>query len=199
MFPRDHHRIFKNPILELFTYMPWFMPAVIFGTLGIFMTKHQMLTYGTSWGMGALQVCVGFLVWTFLEYALHRFIFHMKPTNFIKRAIEYYAHGVHHKYPSEKYRLVAPLGLSLPIGFLFFGAVFLSVPESFAYIFMTGIIFGYLNYEWTHFSTHHRPARTRFGKYLKKYHMLHHHKYPGQMFGVSSPFWDKVFGTYQKI
>jgi dihydroceramide fatty acyl 2-hydroxylase len=32
--------------------------------------------------------------------------------------------------------------------------------------------------------------------FLKVYHLQHHYGAEGKRFGVSSPLWDKVFGTF---
>ncbi|MCM2322727.1 MAG: sterol desaturase family protein, partial [Oligoflexia bacterium] len=49
--------------------------------------------------------------------------------------------------------------------------------------------------DYTHFAVHHFTPRTRYGKMLKQHHMLHHYVDPEARWGVSSPFWDYVFGT----
>jgi sterol desaturase/sphingolipid hydroxylase (fatty acid hydroxylase superfamily) len=54
---------------------------------------------------------------------------------------------------------------------------------------------GYLVYDMTHYATHHLPMRSRYAKFLKRYHMAHHYKSPDALYGVSSPVWDRVFGT----
>ena len=51
-------------------------------------------------------------------------------------------------------------------------------------------------YDMTHYATHHFPMRWGFLKDVKRHHMVHHYKTPDQLFGVSSPLWDHVFGTY---
>ena len=43
-----------------------------------------------------------------------------------------------------------------------------------------------------------RP-RTRLGKFLKAYHLAHHHKHWTAMFGVSNPLWDVVFRTGRPV
>jgi 4-hydroxysphinganine ceramide fatty acyl 2-hydroxylase len=53
---------------------------------------------------------------------------------------------------------------------------------------------GYIMYDVTHYSLHHirLPA---WLKELKTYHLDHHYKNYELGFGVTSKFWDKVFGT----
>jgi 4-hydroxysphinganine ceramide fatty acyl 2-hydroxylase len=57
-----------------------------------------------------------------------------------------------------------------------------------------GGIFGYICYDLTHYFLHHRnlPA---YWKGLKKYHLAHHFADYQVGFGVTSRFWDRVFGT----
>jgi sterol desaturase/sphingolipid hydroxylase (fatty acid hydroxylase superfamily) len=59
-----------------------------------------------------------------------------------------------------------------------------------------GLLVGYLIYDTTHFVLHHKSMPTAFGKQLKKSHMRHHFLDPDEDYGVSSPLWDMVFGTF---
>jgi sterol desaturase/sphingolipid hydroxylase (fatty acid hydroxylase superfamily) len=54
---------------------------------------------------------------------------------------------------------------------------------------------GYITYDWVHYYTHHFRPKTRFGRYLRRYHMEHHYRDSDSHFGISSPLWDWVFGT----
>ena len=100
-----------------------------------------------------------------------------------------------------KTRLVMPPVVSIPLAALFYGlfylifAVILKVPHWVAPLF-SGFIIGYLIYDLTHYATHHFPMRRGYFKYIKRYHMQHHYKTPDARFGVSSPVWDWVFGTF---
>ena len=38
--------------------------------------------------------------------------------------------------------------------------------------------------------------RSKLLHFLKVYHLQHHYGAKGVRFGVSSPLWDRVFGTY---
>lgn len=74
-----------------------------------------------------------------------------------------------------------------------------------------GGIFGYICYDLTHYFLHHRTYVPRSGPYmntanicfrlpsyyreLKKYHLQHHFADYENGFGVTSRFWDRVFGT----
>jgi sterol desaturase/sphingolipid hydroxylase (fatty acid hydroxylase superfamily) len=45
---------------------------------------------------------------------------------------------------------------------------------------------------------HARTPKTRFTRWLRREHFLHHFKQPGTRFGVSCPWLDYVFGTRGK-
>ncbi len=62
-----------------------------------------------------------------------------------------------------------------------------------------GTALGYIAYDEIHYLLHNRNPRTAIGRYLRRYHLLHHHAPELARFGVSSPFWDLVFGTYGKV
>ena len=58
-----------------------------------------------------------------------------------------------------------------------------------------GFIAGYLIYDMTHYYVHHRRPTTRLGRILRESHMRHHFQDDTTGFGVSAPYWDRVFGT----
>src|SRR6185436_9287946 len=47
----------------------------------------------------------------------------------------------------------------------------------------------------THYHVHHHTPRTRAGRRLRELHMRHHFQDDTRGFGVSAPWWDRVFGT----
>ena len=59
--------------------------------------------------------CFGALIWSVLEYLLHRFYFHgedywMKwlPKSKYIYTFHFFSHGIHHAFPMDRYRLVFP-------------------------------------------------------------------------------------------
>ncbi len=60
----------------------------------------------------------------------------------------------------------------------------------------TGLKAGYVAYDWTHYYTHHAKPKTALGKFLRRYHMRHHFENENRFYGISSPLWDLVFGTF---
>lgn len=52
----------------------------------------------------------GILVWSLLEYTLHRYVFHMDTRNVggFAKIFHFILHGLHHKVPTDPNRLVFP-------------------------------------------------------------------------------------------
>jgi sterol desaturase/sphingolipid hydroxylase (fatty acid hydroxylase superfamily) len=60
-----------------------------------------------------------------------------------------------------------------------------------------GVMIGYWWYGYVHHVIHHhtrKPSSAYFSE-LRAWHMRHHHSPKRGNFGVTSPFWDYVFGT----
>jgi sterol desaturase/sphingolipid hydroxylase (fatty acid hydroxylase superfamily) len=67
------------------------------------------------------------------------------------------------------------------------------------YAFFPGFVSGYLAYGMIHYSMHaFRPPKNRL-RFLWEYHNRHHYIDDEKGFGVSSPFWDIIFGTYPEM
>ena len=62
----------------------------------------------------------------------------------------------------------------------------------------SGFIVGYLGYDYVHYYTHFARPTSWIGKGLRKRHLQHHFAFGDRWYGVSSPIWDYVFGTYVK-
>jgi sterol desaturase/sphingolipid hydroxylase (fatty acid hydroxylase superfamily) len=148
-------------------------------------------------GMLVLTVS-GFLSWQLLEYVLHRFVFHLDARSEPLRRLVYHAHLAHHENPKAVDNFFASLWLSVPIASLYFLFAWLLLGkwETTVYLW-SGLVAGYLVYEYVHYQAHHGRPRAALFRYLKKYHLLHHHRTPDLRFGVTSPAIDYLFGTYR--
>ena len=155
---------------------------------------------GFSWRQNLLLIGFGVLSWELIEYSLHRFVFHYSARSMFGKRLLYAAHISHHDYPRASNHLVASLLLSLPIATVYFLLAWVVTGSLHAasYLF-AGLSAGYFCYEWLHFQAHHRRPRLRLFKYLRKYHLLHHHDTPGLRFGVTSPVFDILFGTFRPV
>ena len=194
-------RLFKSDFLEFFTHISPVAVTIIWLPVALyFMVSAILRRPAGAWLHIPAGFVIGLFVWTLAEYLLHRFVFHFQARAPWQERIIFLFHGIHHAQPNCKTRLVMPPVVSIPLSFIFYGALVLilgmalQAPHWIAPMF-SGLIAGYLAYDLTHYATHHVPLKGRYGKYLKKYHMLHHFKTPNARYGVSSPLWDFVFRT----
>jgi dihydroceramide fatty acyl 2-hydroxylase len=148
---------------------------------------------------GILVLCfIGVLTWSLIEYGLHRLVFHFEARSEKGRDRIYAMHLSHHAHPKNTDDLFASLRLSLPLAVSYCALTWLLTGtwQSMVYLFI-GLTAGYFCYEFLHYQAHHRSSRRRLFRYLKKYHLLHHHQSSALHFGVTSPLFDYVFGTFQ--
>lgn len=197
-------RLFKSDFLESLTHIHPGVVLLIYVPVVLYFLYQGSIGLGARFGATAVigTLVLGFVTWTLAEYVMHRFVFHYEPTHPILKWIWYLIHGVHHEQPQCKTRLVMPPVLSIPLSFLFFGlfhftGVVLHAPLGVAPAF-AGFLIGYLAYDMLHYAEHHLSMRWGILKFLKRNHLLHHFKTPEDRFGVSSPFWDLIFGTLPK-
>jgi dihydroceramide fatty acyl 2-hydroxylase len=152
----------------------------------------------TAWQViGA--VVGGLFAWTLVEYVLHRYIFHLTGEHPWLKTLHFFVHGVHHEDANDPTRLVMPPAASLIIAGILYPIFRLALGDVWVNPFFVGIIIGYLIYEFTHFSVHFFKPKTKYGRYLKAYHMGHHFIDSESYWGVSTPLWDFVFGTAGKV
>ncbi|MFM1913225.1 MAG: hypothetical protein RIR51_1063 [Bacteroidota bacterium] len=186
-------RLFKSNYLEFFTkthpLIIWgiYLPLIIFS----FFYCHSI---GYSWLTTCLVFISGLFFWSFAEYMLHRFAFHIIPDSELGKRISYIIHGNHHHYPKDRQRLFMPPLPSILLPSMIFGIIYLFLRE-WSFAFFPGFLFGYLLYGTMHYAIHSFNPPFPWLKPLWKNHYLHHYKDENKGFGVSSTFWDKIFGT----
>ncbi|MFL5826196.1 MAG: sterol desaturase family protein [Thermoleophilaceae bacterium] len=139
---------------------------------------------------------LGYLIWSLSEYWIHRIIFHFEPQDGIGARLHWIIHGVHHDHPNDPLRLVMPPSVSVPLSTGFFFAFWGVFGLPIAWAVAAGFFLGYLAYDMTHYHLHHHTSRTRMGRYLRELHMRHHFQDHTRGYGISAPYWDKVFGTW---
>ncbi len=187
-------RMFETPLIERFSRVHWTTPFLFWLPILAFVSYHSF-TVGVTVAPFAGLVLSGVLVWTFAEYCLHRWVFHYIGPRPWQRRMNFILHGVHHDFPQDAGRLVMPLGASIPLAAFFYLLFRLAAGPVYAHPFFVGFGLGYLAYDGTHFAVHHFRMSTRIGRWLKRYHMIHHHTGVDARYGVSSPLWDYVFRT----
>jgi sterol desaturase/sphingolipid hydroxylase (fatty acid hydroxylase superfamily) len=188
-------RIFRSPFLELQSHLNWWVIPIVWIPIIVALFVAARAGAGLPADTAWVWAVIGLGLWTLAEYALHRFVFHYRPKSGLGRALHFLGHGVHHLDPWDPTRLVMPIVPGLVIASVLFLLHWLVLPLGPSLASMAGLLVGYVVYDLTHYYTHHARPRTRWGKYLKAWHLAHHHKYPRRLYGVSSPLWDFVFRT----
>lgn len=190
--------IFKNPVLESLTKTNPLQNIIVYGIAIAMLIYMAIVQKGIPFTLFFSLFVFAFFSWTLAEYILHRFLFHWINENKLVQRFHFIMHGSHHLYPRDTERLLMPPVPGLVMAsmlFAIFYAIFSIVGyPDYTWAFFPGFFLGYLLYSFVHRATHvHKPPK-RF-KYLWKHHSLHHYKYPDKAFGVSTRFWDRIFGT----
>lgn len=138
-----------------------------------------------------LSLFAGAATWTLVEYLLHRFVFHGRSPKAIGAA----EHRQHHARPDyfapwwqKALAALAVTAAMLP------AVAFVADIES-SLCFTLGFIATYLLYEVLHRRAHTHPPRGRYGRWRRMNHFAHHFADPARAHGVTSPVWDRFFGT----
>ena len=126
---------------------------------------------------------------------LTRLVFHLRVVGPKTARAAFLLHGVHHDHPRDDTRLVMPAGASLALCGLVYLTFRVVLGVTAMWAPMAGFVLGYVIYDEIHWYLHVGHPSLRFGRWLRREHMLHHFKEPDTRFGVSCPWLDHLFGT----
>ncbi|XP_059485408.1 uncharacterized protein LOC132202477 [Neocloeon triangulifer] len=189
--------LFGNPILEKLTMAKWYyIPIFWIPIFFLFLKVHY--AGGFSHGTTVFGLIFGVLLWTALEYSLHRWLFHMEPPSKSPRLITFHfvIHGLHHKVPFDGTRLVFPPAGSSILGIVLYFTFSALLPANILHSTAAGITLGYLFYDLFHYYLHFgAPDPSSHLYFMKRYHNQHHFSHHDSGYGITSPLWDAVFGT----
>ncbi|NIP57992.1 MAG: hypothetical protein GWM92_07065 [Gemmatimonadetes bacterium] len=215
-------RMFEKEWMEKLSRVHPLVPHALFVPVVAFMVWRS-LSLGTGALATTGLALLGLLAWTVTEFLLHRYVFHEIATEEIERSVArkahrlapdqpivpnldgwrekfyFVAHGVHHEFPSDPRRLVMPPSVSVPLAVLFWLLFSALLGPAATPAFFAGFVVGYLIYDSFHFAIHFiRPGgRTEVAMYrMGKGHMRHHFSDNTKDYGVSSPLWDLLVGTF---
>lgn len=158
-------------------------------------------------------VAAGLLLWTALEYALHRWVLHgLEPFR--------HWHAQHHQRPQARIGSHTLISAALFAGLIYLPAAWLAgLPDAPhwgpapARALTLGVIAGYLLYSLLHHALHHGPSGPAWLRERRRWHAWHHQGWhhlgpllagqpvrdrtepPAICFGVTSGFWDRVLGS----
>ena len=197
-FEKIHNKgqaqLFRNQYLEMLTKTH---PLVIWGLylpVVVGFPYYSLVQLQMAAGKVAFVFVAGILGWSFFEYIMHRFVFHMVAESERGRRIIYVLHGNHHEYPRDRERLFMPPVPSIIIATTLF-LIFHYFMGTAVFAFFPGFMLGYLMYGTMHYAIHAWNPPFKWMKPLWRNHHLHHYKDEQKGFGVSSTLWDLVFGT----
>ncbi len=172
----------------ILTRLGYFSDFIVYPAL-IALLAAAGIGLGTDGGVRWLSIflaCVA--LWTFLEYFLHRFVFHHMP----------YFRQMHERHHDAEHDLIGtPTWISVcTFAVLVLAPLTLLGDLSVATAVSAGLMLGYLWYVAVHHLVHHwHPGHSTYLYRLKRRHALHHHHDEERNFGVTTGLWDRVFGT----
>lgn len=145
-------------------------------------------------GAAAGFVC-GLAGWTLLEYVIHGGLGHWPKGKTLISA----EHLTHHR----DVRYFSPLPLKIRgavpvLAILGVGATW-ALGTAFALGLVVAFALGWTVYEILHKAIHVRGPRTRYARWAARNHLHHHFGRPNRNHGVTTPLWDLVFGTHDRV
>jgi hypothetical protein len=150
---------------------------------------------------------LGALTWSASEYLIHRFVGHgprrrgpakglssvLTPSGLARRFNDEHLH--HHADPSyfaptshKAAAAVAALGLAGSAASFVAG-------RRLGFSYGLGLAATYFTYEVLHRRVHTHPPKGPYSRWIRRHHLVHHHRNPRMNHGVTSPLWDLVAGT----
>jgi len=187
-------RLFESPILEKLSRTHISVPVLIFVSFSTGLLYWSVLHTSLSTGVTIGLFFCGVFFFTWLEYMLHRYVFHMSTFTQLRVKLQYVMHGVHHEFPKDKSRLAMPPLLSITLATVLL-LIFRVILSDYVFAFLPGVLVGYSLYLSIHYMVHVFQPPKNFLKILWINHSIHHYKNGEVIFGVSSPLWDYVYRT----
>jgi len=210
---RNAVRFFESDFLEMFTRTYWFAVPLVWIPIAACIVHDSSTRPDESAHLNFFRVmlkstftfsltssvCFGILLWTLIEYLMHRFVFHFDkhlPDHPVALFLHFLTHGVHHYLPMDRLRLVMPPALAMVLSVPIVSTIYVimgSIKDAEPVV--GGIFIGYVLYDVSHYYFHNGIPSISHFRWMKRYHLEHHYKDYDEGFGVSSMFWDRVFGT----
>jgi sterol desaturase/sphingolipid hydroxylase (fatty acid hydroxylase superfamily) len=186
--------LFSSPLLERLTRTHISVPVSIFLLYAVALFLTAIFVLDIDYVSASMLFVAGLITFTWIEYQVHRRIFHLKHSSARRAKLQYTIHGIHHEFPEDQSRLAMPPVLSMAIATML---LFLLnwIAGKFSFAFLSGFFTGYALYLLVHYLIHaFKPPKNRF-RVLWRHHFIHHYKDDTCAFGVSSPLWDYIYRT----
>jgi sterol desaturase/sphingolipid hydroxylase (fatty acid hydroxylase superfamily) len=152
-------------------------------------------TIGITALAALMLLMLGAALWGFGEYTLHRFAMH----SLKGRGIASREHLRHHAATGQDWQTewLAWAGVIL-VGSAWAALAWLVVGPV-GVMLGLGWVAAYGFYEWIHWRAHQRPVAHPYERWVRRHHFHHHFGHPLDNHGVTTPVWDLVFGTYERV
>jgi 4-hydroxysphinganine ceramide fatty acyl 2-hydroxylase len=136
------------------------------------------------------SMMAGLLVFTFVEYAMHRWYFH-GPSEFAATL-----HRGHHHQPRSPTAIPCLSSAATPV--IFWWPLSCLMGGTQACFFLSGLLGGYFYYSLVHHLQHRVRGSALPLRSLRRIWAVHgiHHARANVNFGVTTSLWDRIFRTY---
>lgn len=150
-----------------------------------------------SWLLTIGLICAGVVFWSFFEYAVHRWVYHIRFKN-VRLRWFFDAFHFHHHSDLTDYRVLnAGVLLIYPLtGFVLLLVYLISGNLGTVAAFGIGASGYYFFYENVHYFIHFKEYKRGYMRFIQKYHLFHHYRRWNVNYGNTNTFWDHLFGTY---
>ena len=150
------------------------------------------MSQASSWPGAVVSTLLGLSAFSLIEYTVHRWLLHDP------RSALFYLHDAHHTHPEKISAFLFPTSLMLFLPAWCLLTWGLHVQQ--ASYFLMGLSGGYVYFDTLHHMEHTKRVNQIPFRWLQKIWAFHsvHHRIDQSNFGVTTSFWDYVFGTHQQ-
>src|SRR5216110_2700643 len=120
-------RMFESDFMEFFSRVHPATPLILYLPVVGYMLYLSLWQRQLPIMAVVALFLLGVLLWTLIEYLIHRYVFHYEPKTRVGKRLHYVIHGVHHDYPNDARRLVMPPSISVPVAILFWALFAISL------------------------------------------------------------------------
>src|SRR4051812_8433055 len=88
--------LFDNKVLESLTRTHFAFPVTLYFFISTVAVLYAFIQVQNNWLFNLLMFITGMVIFSFVEYLIHRFLFHFKTDTEKKVHLQYNIHGIHH-------------------------------------------------------------------------------------------------------
>lgn len=158
MNPIRSVRLFDTEFIEMCSYTYWYI--IILAWIPCEIYFYMQIPEHNTFAENVLYWVAGAIGWTFTEYMLHRFLFHMEDQWYFPDwpafwVFHFTIHGIHHAFPQDPGRIVMPPAAGYIFFFTIIGPFFdMFLPEHVRPAFYIGMAHMYTYYDVFHALCH---------------------------------------------